>query len=28
MIAVDAENHFERQLFGATTPQELVAAVD
>ncbi len=28
MIAVDAENHFERQLFGATTPNELVASVD
>jgi hypothetical protein len=28
MIAVDAENRFERQLFGSTTPQELVASID
>lgn len=28
MIAVDVDNRFERQLFGVTTPQELVASVD
>lgn len=28
MIAVDEANHFERQLFGVTTPRDLVGSVD